>query len=260
MAHSQNGWAANSSGLMARYKIAGTSVKVVLRRGDVSVVLLEFLRRYNAEVEKLRQSDTGGYAYRRVRGASSLSNHASGTAVDVCWRKHPLGASGTYSVRQIRAVRHILADFNGVLRWGRDYRGRKDPMHFEINKGSGSVRAVANKFRARHGRGPGPAANKPAPVKPPPVVKMPPRAKYTLAPWPHSSATFLSATLVGMPPKYVSVEHLQRKLYSLGYRVASFDGRFGPILATSVKAFQKANGLTVDGKVGPLTWNKLRSK
>lgn len=35
------------------------------------------------------------------------------------------------------------------------------------------------------------------------------------------------------------------------------DGIFGPITEEAVKAFQKANGLTVDGIVGDKTWTKL---
>lgn len=35
------------------------------------------------------------------------------------------------------------------------------------------------------------------------------------------------------------------------------DGIFGPITEEAVEAFQKANGLTVDGIVGPKTWTKL---
>lgn len=35
------------------------------------------------------------------------------------------------------------------------------------------------------------------------------------------------------------------------------DGAFGERTEQAVKAFQKARGLTVDGKVGPQTWGAL---
>ena len=35
------------------------------------------------------------------------------------------------------------------------------------------------------------------------------------------------------------------------------DGAFGSATESAVKAFQEANGLEVDGKVGPQTWAKL---
>ena len=37
------------------------------------------------------------------------------------------------------------------------------------------------------------------------------------------------------------------------------DGYYGPISEAAVKAFQQANGLTVDGIVDPSTWESLFS-
>lgn len=49
------------------------------------------------------------------------------------------------------------------------------------------------------------------------------------------------------------VTALQRRLQDLGFDPNGVDGIFGPGTESAVKAFQQANGLTVDGKVGPLT-------
>ena len=55
------------------------------------------------------------------------------------------------------------------------------------------------------------------------------------------------------------VKTLQALLIGYGYSCgkAGVDGEFGAATETAVKAFQKANGLTVDGCVGPKTWAKL---
>ena len=53
-----------------------------------------------------------------------------------------------------------------------------------------------------------------------------------------------------------AVKKLQQILNSKGYKL-SVDSDFGPATEAAVKAFQKANGLEVDGEVGPITWNSL---
>ena len=51
------------------------------------------------------------------------------------------------------------------------------------------------------------------------------------------------------------VKELQENLIKLGYSCGKYgaDGDFGNDTLTAVKAFQKANNLTQDGVVGPLT-------
>ena len=57
-----------------------------------------------------------------------------------------------------------------------------------------------------------------------------------------------------------AVRALQRRLKELGYYKGSADGDFGPATEEAVKAFQKANGLTADGKAGEKTLSKMNSK
>ena len=56
------------------------------------------------------------------------------------------------------------------------------------------------------------------------------------------------------------VRALQKRLKELGYYTGTVDGDFGKGTETAVKAFQKANGLTADGKAGEKTLAKLNSK
>jgi len=55
------------------------------------------------------------------------------------------------------------------------------------------------------------------------------------------------------------VRRMQQRLKELGYLKGSADGDFGAATETAVKAFQAQHGLTVDGKAGSATLNKLYS-
>jgi peptidoglycan hydrolase-like protein with peptidoglycan-binding domain len=50
------------------------------------------------------------------------------------------------------------------------------------------------------------------------------------------------------------VKQLQSALKDLGYDVGAVDGKFGAQTERAVKAFQKAQGIAVDGVVGAITW------
>ena len=50
---------------------------------------------------------------------------------------------------------------------------------------------------------------------------------------------------------------LQAALYIRGKRTVIPDGDFGPLTDAAVRAFQSANGLTVDGIAGPNTFQRL---
>lgn len=55
-----------------------------------------------------------------------------------------------------------------------------------------------------------------------------------------------------------NVKQIQTALKNAGYDPGPIDGKIGKRTREAIKAFQKANNLTADGKTGKLTWNLLR--
>jgi hypothetical protein len=53
------------------------------------------------------------------------------------------------------------------------------------------------------------------------------------------------------------VAKIQTRLQALGLYTGPIDGDFGGGTESAVKGFQKANGLAIDGRVGPNTWGAL---
>lgn len=134
MPTSQNGWKANERGLCTWYHIPGTNVELLLRKGPAGEALAEFARAFHKHVEPIRDPGCWSYASRTIRGSSStLSNHASGTAIDLNAPRHPLGKRGTFTPAQRAQLRQLLNAAGGAIRWGGDYTGRADEMHFEVN-------------------------------------------------------------------------------------------------------------------------------
>lgn len=153
MTTSQNGYRANDQSVTDVYTVPGTSVRLRLRKGPCASALLFCAQQWNERVERLDPSECWSYAERMVRGSTStVSNHASGTAIDLNASKHGRGESHTFTSGQIRTVRAILAQVKDpvtdrpVVRWGQDYANAPtDGMHLEINADEAAVRrAVAN--------------------------------------------------------------------------------------------------------------------
>lgn len=135
MEKSQNGWQASKDPDEIKIKsfpIAGTNIKVRCQE-TAGIILAAFAAEFHKNVEPLDEGalDDWGYAYRPVRGQTTgLSNHASGTALDLNATKHPLGKSDTFSISQKLILQSLVKKYG--LRWGGNYNGRKDEMHVEI--------------------------------------------------------------------------------------------------------------------------------
>ncbi len=66
-----------------------------------------------------------------------------------------------------------------------------------------------------------------------------------------------TATTIRRGSRSSNVLYLQQKLLSKLYNITNLDGIFGPETERAVIEFQKENGLTPDGIVGPKTWAEI---
>lgn len=297
MTTSYNGWpgipSASDSRLTVIEPVAGRKFRV--RAGAVATIFDWLIKRFHNEVEPIDRGvlDDWSYAYRKVVGGSSLSNHASGTAIDLNATKHPFRTKATdnFTGAQIRAIRRILADtaVDGVqlIRWLDGH----DPMHFELNYISRGATVERVKELARR------ISGAPAPVASAPMAALAPRP----IDWTNPDKALVKITqqivgakvdgIRGHRTRAATKEH-QRKLgirnpdtlfgpkhaeaYLLSvpnlYRAKPdekmpaaaikllhwiarmpIDDSFGPGLEEAVKRMQKWAGLHPDGNVGPDT-------
>lgn len=231
MAVSQNGWTANDPSRVSRRDVPGTEVELTVHNGPAGDLLLRVAALFDRDVQNIDNArgalDDWGYAERPIRGGTTLSNHASGTAIDLNATRWPLGSQPSVNLDdgQIKLVRQMIGLTGGVVRWGGDYSGRKDPMHFEINDGQ-TVRDCARALLV-----------------------------LTVAKTPASAgAAALPGLDVGSSGS--AVLHLQQflKRYAPSYAGGLVaDGAYGPRTATVVREYQRRAGLPVVGRVGPRT-------
>lgn len=139
MAVSQNGWHEISTLGTDNELIPGTATRIRLRKGPAGYVLRHLAAFIDREIEDIdtatgKQRDDWGYAYRLIRGSKTqLSFHAFGLAEDLNALRHPLGAKNTWQPWQVARINHELATtYKSLIRWGENYTGRVDGMHFEI--------------------------------------------------------------------------------------------------------------------------------
>jgi hypothetical protein len=136
METSYNGWPASKDQAaigIKSYPIRGTDIKIKAAAG-CGPLLAEFAAQFHALIEPIDAgvNDDWSFCYRMVRGTTDkLSNHSSGSAIDLNATLHPLGKAGTFPLEKVPMLRALAKKYG--LTWGGDYRGRKDEMHFEVH-------------------------------------------------------------------------------------------------------------------------------
>ena len=151
---SSNGWPASKDRAeigVKSYAIEGTSIKLQCAEA-VAPLLVGFATEFNRLIEPIDGGslDDWGYCFRDIRGVTGkLSNHSSGTAIDLNASKHSLGKVGTFPNEKVAMIR-ALAKKYGLI-WGGDYRNRKDEMHFEIALPPAKVVALIAKLEKENG-------------------------------------------------------------------------------------------------------------
>lgn len=158
MPTTDNGWTA-SPGLDTRPLIvAGESFSPGVRDDDDVHTLLSYVaEQMHERVERIyapgwHQADDWGFSYRPNKNdPTRLSRHSGGIAIDYNATRHPNGVptTRTFTAAQIREIHTILAETEHVIRWGGDYTGTPDAMHFEIDTPPGSplLAEVADRIR-----------------------------------------------------------------------------------------------------------------
>lgn len=144
---SQNGWPVFTSSDSLVKTLAGQRMPNGVVPGDVATVLGYVAQQFHNRVEPLVDGWCWGWNNRAVTGGTVKSNHASATAIDLNAPRHPYGKANTFTPVQRSAIREILTEVSPAVRWGGDYTGNRDDMHFEINAGVGVVAAVAARIR-----------------------------------------------------------------------------------------------------------------
>lgn len=131
---SYNGWTASKNQAeigIKSYAVDGSNIKI--RCAYLAAPLLvAFAEDFNRHIEPINGGtlDDWGYAFRDVRGVpGKLSNHSSGTAIDLNATKHPLTKAGTFTADKVPLIQALTKKYG--LAWGGNWL-RKDEMHWEI--------------------------------------------------------------------------------------------------------------------------------
>lgn len=151
---SRNGWEMETNpdthGTIYRRPVPGVPVGgIQVRMGDVELILVHVVQRFHYEIDLLRAGDVRGWkSPNEIRGGAPESNLASGTAVEIRRDSYPPGISGGFFDVEVAVLRDILAELDGVVRWGGDdQRVQESLFYIDVPPSSGKVGEVAKTLR-----------------------------------------------------------------------------------------------------------------
>ena len=107
MIQSHNGWPASKDAAeihIISVPIEGTKIKVRCAKA-VAPLIAGFCKEFHELIEPIDEGklDDWGYAFRMVRGSTdNLSNHSSGTAIDLNATQHPLAKPARSQLRRFQ--------------------------------------------------------------------------------------------------------------------------------------------------------------
>lgn len=200
-----------------------------------------------------------GYSCRAIAGSRTPSNHSWGLAVDINAPTNPY--TSPLKTDMPGWMRDLWKSYG--FRWGGDYSGRKDAMHYEF---MGSVADAANYTNRAvkvnlGGRGGGGTPPTPTPTPPPsgggggsPSTD---RQPWTLPPGHYLGPVTGPAECHSGDPKYddQSVRNLiasfQKRLNDLGFNAGTTDGLWGDKTGAACLAWQQHNCWVTSALCGP---------
>lgn len=207
--------------------------RIRVSTGTVSAFLAlnECLKRHGYEA---RSAVTGAFNCRKITGGTGYSLHAYGIAADINWDKNPYGPKLVTDmpgamIADIKAIR--TNNSNAVFRWGGDYEGNKDAMHYEVIC---TPQDLATGIRGVVDTG----------------------SKVELAVFLQQVVSCSTQTFQ-RPTKSACVGAIQRICATKFGQAILTDQDFGEKTEAAVKEVQRKCGLVDDGVVGPETWKML---
>ena len=181
-----------------------------------------------------------GYSCRAIAGTSTPSNHSWGIAVDINAPRNP------YTSPLKTDMPSWMPDLWNAygFRWGGDYQGRKDAMHYEF---MGSVQDAATKTALARSKNLGVGST------PPPAF---PAFPFPAGHWmgiesknPKNHSGYKVADRPG-------IQKYQQRLKDRGWIIVP-DGRFGRQTRDVTVKYQTQKKLKVDGLAGEQTWRSV---